>query len=133
SRPASLRLPALGFRRPPLALRRRDGDDVQEFSVLPAALHGAVHGAAGGGAGGRESRAVEAPDPAGALHRERSARASVHRRGRAAPGQRTLRAPTNRVVQYGALIRSTRPSPVLLGACTNSSPPIAIPTCDAPG
>ena len=42
------------------ALRRRDGDDVQEFPVLPAALHGAVHGAAGGISRGRESGAVEA-------------------------------------------------------------------------
>ncbi len=29
-------------------------------------------------------------------------------------------------------MRSTRTSPRPLGACTNSSPPIAIPTCDAP-
>jgi len=32
----------------------------------------------------------------------------VHRRGRTAAGQRTLRAPQNRVAQYDALIRSTR-------------------------
>src|SRR5206468_9158272 len=35
--------------------------------------------------------------------------------------------------QYDELRRSTRTTPVELGAWTNSSPPIAMATCDGPG
>ena len=48
------------------AFRRRRGHDVPEFSVLPAALSRSLLGAAGGR--GREGRALEAADPAAALH-----------------------------------------------------------------
>jgi hypothetical protein len=46
---------------------------------------------------------------------------------------RTLRAPANRGHQELEPSRSTLTPPRALGACTNSSPPIDIPTCGRKG
>src|SRR5687767_2114294 len=41
--------------------------------------------------------------------------------------------PTNRETQYGAVSASTRTTPAVLGAWTNSVDETAMPTCDGPG
>jgi len=108
TRPGPARVPALGLRQPAGSIWFGDGDDVQQLSVVSAALHGAVHGAARRGGRGRESGAGEAAQPAAALHRARPQDPRVHQRRDHAAAARvtrpgdpysTRRAPTNRADQ----------------------------------